>query len=64
MAKTPVGPVYDKTVKIIDTTLEPRFKRMIEETNKLLAKMGVHIGAEIQWFIESVETDETKDKKS
>lgn len=64
MAKTVTGARYSETVKFITKEIEPRIHRMIEQANKLLAKNGVKVGAEIQWFIDENQNEKDQKKNS
>jgi hypothetical protein len=46
---------YKRTAKFISETVEPRIKKVIDEVNRFLAKQGIIIGAEIQWFFDGTE---------
>jgi hypothetical protein len=50
-----------KVKKVIDRSVEPKIAKVIEEFNKSIAKMGMRVGAEIQWFIEEIPSEPRRD---
>lgn len=48
-----------KVKTLIDKSVEPKVSRMVEELNASIAKLGMRVGVEVQWFIEEIK-DEKK----
>jgi phage portal protein BeeE len=62
MAKTLSEKQYQQTAAFIDSVVEPKVKKIIEEVNKTLKAKGIRVGAEIQWYFDSVpEKDESNE---
>lgn len=43
------------TINFLEKTVTPRFKKIIDEVNKMLNKKGIHIGVELTWYMDNVE---------
>lgn len=63
MTKSLTEKEYQSTKKLIDQVLEPKIREMIEATNKILKNKNIQIGAELQWFMDSIQEDSHNDKK-
>ena len=43
-----------KTVKVLEATLVPKIKKLVDETNAFFKNKGVRVGLELNWILDDI----------